>query len=110
MTSTSSIGSWLPMASAPICQCSRKRPAWGRSYRNIGATYQSFTGRGSLCMPCCTNARTTGAVPSGRRVRLVPPSSSKVYISLRTMSVLVPTPRTKSAVSSKVGVTMRRYP
>ncbi len=58
-------------------------------------------------MPCWTKARTTGAVPSGRRLRLRPPWSSNVYISLRTTSVLVPTPRTKTSVSSKVGVTTR---
>ena len=58
-------------------------------------------------MPCCTNARTTGAVPSGRRLSERPDWSGKVYISFRTTSVLVPTPRTKTSVSSKVGVTIR---
>ena len=57
-------------------------------------------------MPCWTKARTTGAVPSGRSVSERPPRSSKVYISFRTTSVLVPTPRTKTSVSSKVGVTI----
>ncbi len=57
-------------------------------------------------MPCWTKARTTGAVPSGRRVRERPARSSNVYISLRTTSVLVPTPRTKTSVSSNVGVTI----
>ena len=61
-------------------------------------------------MPCCTNARTTGAVPSGRRLSDRPEPSWKVYISFRTTSVLVPTPRTNTSVSSKVGVTIRPYP
>ena len=49
-------------------------------------------------------ARAAGAVPSGRRDRLRPPLSSNVYISLPTMSVSSPTLRTKSAVSSTMGV------
>ena len=47
------------------------------------------------------------AVASGRRVMLRPPLSSKVNISLRTMSVEPPTPRAKSSVSSKTGVSIR---
>ena len=76
----------------------------------MGARYHSFTGCGSLCMPFSTYALATGAVPSGRSVRLRPPRSSKVYISLRTMSVAVPTPRTNTSVSSNVGVVMRPKP
>ena len=48
-----------------------------------------------------------GAVPSGRRVRLRPPWSANVNISLRTMSVASPTPRANSSVSSKAGVSIR---
>ncbi len=49
-----------------------------------------------------------GAVPSGRRVSERSPLSANVYISLRTMSVASPTPRSKSPVSSNSGVTMCR--
>ena len=44
------------------------------------------------------------AVSSGRRVSERPPRSSKVYISFVTTSVDSPTPRAKTAVSSKTGV------
>ncbi len=106
MTSASSSGSVLPIASTPSWVCSRNRPACGASYRNMGPVYQSFTGSGSLCMPCSTKARTTPAVPSGRSVMDRPPRSSNVYISLRTMSVLAPTPRANTSVCSNVGVVM----
>ena len=49
-------------------------------------------------------ARTTGAVHSGRSVRLRPPLSANVYISFSTMSVVSPTPRTKRSVDSNIGV------
>ncbi len=49
-----------------------------------------------------------GAVPSGRSVSERPPLSGNVYISLRTMSVASPTPRSNSPVSSNSGVTMWR--
>ena len=58
-------------------------------------------------MPCSTNARHTGAVPSGRSVSERPPASSKVNISLRTMSVDSPTPRANSSVASNTGVSIR---
>ena len=41
-----------PEGTAPIWLNWRKRPAWGRSWRKYGPRYQSFTGCGSLCMPC----------------------------------------------------------
>jgi hypothetical protein len=47
-------------------------------------------------------------VPSGRSVSERPPASSNVYISFWTMSVDSPTPRAKSSVASKAGVSMRR--
>jgi hypothetical protein len=59
-------------------------------------------------MPCSRYARTTPAVPSGRSVRLRSPRSSKVYISFWTTSVDAPTPRAKSSVASKIGVSIRR--
>ena len=55
-------------------------------------------------MPCSTYARQTPAVPSGRSVSERPALSSKVNISLRTMSVEAPTPRAKSSVSSNTGL------
>jgi hypothetical protein len=55
-------------------------------------------------------ARQTAGVPSGFRVRLLPPRSSKVYISFWTMSVYSPVPRLKSPVSSNVGVSIRSNP
>ena len=108
MSSASTAGSAEPIASAPICQNWRKRPACGFSWRKKLDRYQSFTGCGALCMPCSRYARTTGAVPSGRSVCDRPPASSKVYISFWTMSVDSPTPRANSSVASKVGVSMRR--
>ena len=58
-------------------------------------------------MPCSRYARAMEAVLSGRSVRLRPPWSEKVNISLRTMSVDPPTPRANSSVSSKAGVSIR---
>src|SRR5262245_56313115 len=49
-------------------------------------------------------ARTTGAFPSGRNVNDFSSRSSKVYISLETISVSSPTPRANSSVLSKIGV------
>ena len=49
-----------------------------------------------------------GAVPSGRSVSERSPLSVNVYISLRTMSVASPTPRSNRPVSSNSGVTMWR--
>ena len=49
-----------------------------------------------------------GAVPSGRSVSERSPLSVKVYISLRTMSVASPTPRSNNPVSSNSGVTTWR--
>ena len=54
-------------------------------------------------MPCCTYARTTEAVPSGLRERLLPALSSKVYISLSTMSVDSPMLRVNTSVCSMTG-------
>ena len=62
------------------------------------------------CSPFSTTARSTGAVPSGRRVNSSPPRVVKEYISLVTTSVDSPTPRTNSAVSSKIGVSRYPYP
>ena len=58
-------------------------------------------------MPCSRYARTTGAVPSGRSVRLSPPLSWNVYISFWTTSVASPTVRLKRCVASNVGVSIR---
>jgi hypothetical protein len=41
---------------------------------------------------------------SGRSVRLSPPRSSKVYISLVTTSEVSPRLRLKTSVNSKIGV------
>ena len=105
--SASTAGSSEPIASAPICQNWRKRPFCGRSRRKKLDRYQSFTGCGSLCMPCSMYARQTGAVPSGRSVMLES-SSANVYISFCTTSVDSPTPRANSSVASNVGVSIRR--
>ncbi len=50
------------------------------------------------------------AVNSGRRVRLSPPRSSKLYISLETMSVVSPIERAKTWVASNTGISTRRKP
>ena len=73
ISSASTAGSAEPIASAPICQNWRKRPACGFSWRKKLDRYQSFTGCGALCMPCSRYARATGAVPSGPQ-RLRPPA------------------------------------
>ncbi len=49
-------------------------------------------------------ARTTPAVFSGRSVIRSPPRSSKVYISLVTMSEVSPSVRWNTSVNSKIGV------
>ena len=54
ISSASASGESVPIASAPIWWNWRKRPACGRSWRKKGPAYQSFTGCGSLCMPCST--------------------------------------------------------
>jgi hypothetical protein len=61
-------------------------------------------------MRCSITALTTGAVPSGRKVRERSPRSLKVYICLFTTSELSPTPRSKTSVYSKVGVSTGAYP
>ena len=48
-------------------------------------------------------ALTQPAVPSGRRVRLSPLRSSKLYISFSTMSVTSPIDRLKNSVASSSG-------
>ena len=106
MTSTSMSGSSTPSASTPSCQCWRYRPFWARSYRKFGATYQTFHGGVGRC---CTYARTTDAVPSGRRPRRRPPLSVSSYISLATTSVCSPT-RWKTSMCSNIGVIARPYP
>src|SRR3954464_12982579 len=50
------------------------------------------------------------AVNSGRRVRLSPPRSSKLYISLETMSVVSPIERAKTSVASNTGISTRPKP
>ena len=52
--------------------------------------------------------RRTDAVFSGRNVNELPSRSENVYISLLTISVSSPTPRAKSAVSSRIGVRISR--
>jgi hypothetical protein len=49
-------------------------------------------------------ARTMPAVFSGRNVRLSPPRSSNVYISLVTTSEVSPSVRANTSVNSKIGV------
>ena len=67
----------------------------------MGPWYQS---RCSLrASPLSITARTQPAVPSGRRVRLSPLRSVKVYISFSTMSVTSPMDRAKSSVRSTMG-------
>jgi hypothetical protein len=53
-------------------------------------------------------ARTQLAVPSGRRLRLSPLLSGKLYISFSTMSVTSPMERLKSSVTSTRGVRISR--
>jgi hypothetical protein len=49
-------------------------------------------------------ARTTPAVFSGRMATCRPPLSMKSYISLWTMSLLSPTLRLNTSISSRIGV------
>ena len=61
--------------------------------------YQTFHGTSGRCS---TNARATGAVPSGRSATRRPPLSSKSYISLATTSVPSPI-RWNTPMSSNIG-------
>src|SRR5512143_592039 len=71
----------------------------------MGPRYQSFSGAGcDARRPSSRYARTTPAVFSGRSVTRSPERVSNVYISLPTMSVASPTPRSNSSVFSKRGV------
>ena len=106
MTSTSTSGSAEPSTSRPTWWCWRNRPAWTFSYRNAGVAYQTFHGDAGWC---CTNARTTDAVPSGRRAMRRPPLSSKSYISLRTASAPSDS-RWKTPISSNIGDWSSPYP
>ncbi len=54
-------------------------------------------------MPLLMAARTQLAVASGRRLRLSPLRSVKVYISFSTMSVTSPMERLNSSVRSTMG-------
>ena len=103
MSSASSSGSTEPSASAPTCVNCRRRPAWTFSARNIGPAYQSLTGSCPRSSPASSAARTVPTVPSGRSVIERPARSSKENISLLTTSVVSPTPRANSPVSSKTG-------
>ena len=69
----------------------------------MGPQHHSFAAVPWAHSPFSTAALTMLAVPSGRRVRLLPPRSVKVYISFSTISVVSPTPRAKSSVCSKRG-------
>ena len=66
ISSASSVGSSEPSASASIWVNWRKRPACGASWRKNGPAVQTFTGCGSLCMPCSMYARQiAGGAPRG---------------------------------------------
>ena len=64
--------------------------------------YQSL-GESTLIKSLSKAALTQPAVPSGRKDILSPPLSSKVYISLLTMSVDWPTPLENNSVFSIKG-------
>ena len=106
MTSASNNGSSTPMASTPTCCNCRYRPCCGRSARKNGPAYHSLTGSDPRCRLCSNTERITPAVPSGRNDSDRSPRSVKVYISLLTTSVVSPTPRTNTAVSSNTGSSM----
>ena len=124
MPSASTVGSSAPKHSMPTWLNWRWRPFCGRSARNIGPAYISLAGAAPCgTRSCCTTARTTPAVPSGRRLRrlfalMLPPSSRvlrfspemAVNISLETTSVASPMPRTNRSVCSNSGVSMGWYP
>ena len=55
-------------------------------------------------------ARTTDAVPSGRKVSDVPSTSSNVYICFSTMSDVSPAARANSSVRSTIGMRISEYP
>jgi hypothetical protein len=68
----------------------------------MGPAVHSFS-RAPRSRPFSIIARTMPAVASGRKVRLSPPESLKVYISFSTMSVYSPIARLNSAVCSTTG-------
>ena len=80
MTSTSRSGSSVPMRlDADLVVLAE--PAGLRALvAEAGVAYQTFHG---VAGRCCTKARTTDAVPSGRSAMWRSPLSSKSYISLR---------------------------
>ena len=90
------LGAELPVLAVPALL---RRARSGSSARR---TRPSRAGSGR----CCTYARTTDAVPSGRSARVRPPLSSNSYISLLTTSVCSPT-RRNTSTCSKTGLTIR---
>ena len=127
MHSASAAGSGAPSHSMPTWWNWRKRPFWGRSPRNIASAYHALNG----AEPCgtrlfSTTARTTPAVPSGRRARRclalsfasVPSARTRSKlapektrnISLRTTSVDWPMPCTNTSSCSIAGVSMGSNP
>ena len=76
----------------------------------MGPVVVSFTGWGSVCIPCWTYARTIPAVGSGRRAH-DSASSDRGAIrnsSFSTTSVTSPMPRSNTAVCSNSGVSIGR--
>ena len=107
ITSTSAIGSSVPRISTPelvvLAEASRLRTLVAEHR----ATYQALKGDTGWC---CTKARTTEAVPSGRRAICRPPRSVNSYISLVTTSEESPELRRNTSASSKPGLTTRPKP
>ena len=93
MSCASTIESGTPSDSNPNWLNWRKRPACGRSWRNIGPSYHSFTGCGRFSIPWLTYARATDAVASGRIATRSPDGSSNAYISFSITSVCLPSVR-----------------
>ena len=75
----------------------------------MGPRQKNFSGR-CWAKPPEMNALATPAVTSGRSVIRSPDLSSKVYISLVTMSEVSPRVRWKTSVNSIMGVDISSYP
>ena len=108
--STSAKYEFVPKTSAPIWWNSLSLPFCTFSYLYIDILYHILVGDGKLDIPFSIYALTTPAVPSGLSVILLPPLSSKVYISFCTTSVVSPTPLWKSSVFSKTGTLISLKP
>ena len=78
-------------------------PAFAKVDKPLLGGFSDVTG-----LEASMEARAIPAVNSGRRERDSPPRSSKLYISLETISVVSPIERANTSVFSNTGISARR--